>query len=134
FVVRTAAEVAIYLARRHAVEVPTTTRRALYGAASRSSSSAEVRAACTDALLEIDVRGSAFGASLDELSRAVRRIPVFRSTTLNDERMARASDDSLGRILSVIARDDFGVNVDRTNRGIVLHRGERRRRSLWRIW
>lgn len=134
FVVRTAAEVAVYLSRRHAVEIPVTTRRALYDAASRGDASGEVRAACAGALLEIDVRGSALGASLDELIGAVRRTPVSQSTTLNDERMTRASDDSLGRMLSVVARDDFGVNVDRTNRGIVLYRGERRTRSLWRIW
>ncbi len=133
FVVRTAAEELASLAGRSAISLPSTAPRALWIASHRAELLPAVRAACADALLEVTVATAELRPILEELGQIVRRTRVGRSTRTSSERLARASDEQLGRVLSVLARGDFALAIDRARRGLVVYRGEPSRWSPWRV-
>lgn len=133
FVVCTAAEELTALARRSASSLPGAAGAALWAASHRMELSPAVRAACEDALLEVTVATPELRPITAELGHIARETRVGHSTRTSSERLVTLPDHQLGLILSVLARDDFGLSVDRTRRGLVVHRGERRRWSLWRV-
>lgn len=133
FVVQTAAEEIVALARDHAIEAPAQLFEALALGTTRTDVDAAVRAACADALVEVDVLATPSVRSVrDALAQIAGDTPVGGSTRIDGDAFARAGEEQLGRVLAVLARDDFALGIDHTRRGVVLHRGERRGFALWR--
>lgn len=131
FVVRTAAEELVATARKSAT-LATGPRQALLAAATRGDLSPSVRAACADALAEIDLLTSDLRGPHAELALLAQNTPIGSSMRVSSPALVALSDDGLARILGVLARDDFALGLDRTRNGLVLHRSERRTFASWR--
>ena len=132
FVVRTAAEEVARLVRRDPSRGELRVRVALSQAAQRSALSASTHCVCRDTLVELQSLSELPPGTMNELKAAVRETPIGGSTRVHSAGLAALSDGSLARALAVVARDDFGLGVDRARDGFVLHRGERSAFSLWR--
>ena len=133
FVVQVAAEEMVALARTHRLEETDGSFMALSVASRRTDLDATVRAACADALVEIDVLVTASLRDLyDALAPVAGETPVGGSTRIRGEAFAHVGDENLGRVLAVLSRDDFALGIDHTREGIILYRGERRGFALWR--
>lgn len=132
-VVQVAAEEIVALAHSGSIEASADVLAALELASRRTDVPATVRAACADALLEIDMLAIPSVRAVHEaLAPIVRETPVGGSTRIYGDAFARVGDEQLGRVLAVLARDDFALGIDRTRHGVVLYRGERRGFAPWR--
>lgn len=133
FVVQTAAEELVALVRRGkapSLEV----QSALQHAAERVDLGPAVRTGCADALAEIDVLSNAIKRSVyDALVPIVDNTPVGGSTRILSKVFSVMDDESLGRVLTVIARADYALSIDRIPEGIILYRGEPRKFAFWRF-
>jgi len=131
--VRTAAEELASLARRDGIRERDAVLAALAAAAERREISPAVRTRITDALAEIAV-------SCDPISRAAHELlaPIVAETAvgskvvIKDGLLETIDDARLGRVLSVLAQNDFALGADRIQGGIILYRGEPRRFATWR--
>jgi gamma-polyglutamate synthase len=134
FVVQTAAEELVALARKGRIAADPTLLRALAHGAGRADVAPQVRARCREALAEIDVLCTPLlRATHDALESIVVKMPVGGATRIADRGLARVPDEQLGRVLSVLSREDHALGVDRTADGVILYRGEVRALSPWRI-
>ena len=135
-VVRTAAEELAALARRGRTRDSVAVIDALGRATHREGLDETVRARIADALLEVSVFSDVvLRAAHDALAPLIAETPVGGHATLVDPIVAGLDDEQLGRVIAVLARDDFALGVDRVKKGtgVVVHRGEARGTAGWRI-
>ncbi len=132
-VVRIAAEEIGALARRDGICDRDTVCAGLVRATERQEIAASVRNRAADALAEISVFCDPISrAAFEILSPVVAETTVGAKAIVHDQLLAGLDDGRLGRVLSVLAQDDFALGVDRTKDGLILHRGERRQFTGWR--
>ncbi len=133
FVVQTASEELVALVRRG--KPPSfEAQSALQGAVERVELGPAVRTACADALAEIDVLSNAIKRSVyDALLPIVDNTPVGGSTRILSKVFSIMDDENLGRVLTVLARADYALSIDRIPEGIILYRGEPRKFAFWRF-
>lgn len=133
--VRTAAEELASLARRDGITNKDAVNGALAHAAERTDVDAAIRVRASDALAEVAVFGDPLSrAAFDVLGPVVAETPVGSKSIIKDGLLESLDDARLGRVLAVLARDDFALGVDRVPGGIVLHRGEARHFAPWRAF
>jgi poly-gamma-glutamate synthase PgsB/CapB len=133
FVVETAADELVRMARKAPSSVPAESRLGLLVASRRADLPAEARNRCADAHVEIDVLVGDARGLLYELSDLVRDTKVGGSTRITRQSLEGIDERQLLSILSVIARDDFGVGVEERRDGWIVHRGERSGFAPWRF-
>jgi poly-gamma-glutamate synthase PgsB/CapB len=133
FVVQTAAEELVALVHRG--KTPSlASQTALQRAAERVDLGPAVRTGCADALAEIDVLSNAIKRSVyDALVPIVDNTPVGGSTRILGKVFSVMDDDNLGRVLTVLARADYALSIDRIPEGLILYRGEPRKFAFWRF-
>ncbi len=133
--VRTAAEELAALARRDGITNKDAVLAALARASERADVSPAVRTRATEALAEVAVFCDPLARAAHEiLAPIVAETPVGSKSTIRDGLLESLDDNRLGRVLAVLARDDFALGVDRIPGGIVLHRGEPRGFAAWRAF
>jgi len=132
--VRTAAEELASLARRDGIVDASIVLDALSRAEGRAEISATVRARVADALAEVAVFCDPLArAAHDLLAPIVAETNVGARSIVKDPLLSSLDDARLGRVLAILAANDFALGVDRVPGGIVLHRGDRRRSAAWRV-
>lgn len=133
--VRTAAEELASLARRDGVTNKEAVLAALAHASERADVSPTTRTRATEALAEVAVFCDPLSrAAYDVLAPIVAETPVGSKSMIRDGLLDSLDDLRLGRVLAVLARDDFALGVDRIPGGITLHRGEPRHFAPWRAY
>lgn len=131
--VRTSAEELASLARRDGITNREAVISSLAFAAERADLSAAVRTRATDALAEVAVFCDPLcRAAHDLLAPVVAETPVSSKTIVKDGLLESLDDARLGRVLAVLAREDFALGVDRVQGGLILYRGEPRHFAPWR--
>lgn len=132
-VIRTSAEELGALSRRDGITNREAVIAGLAQAAERTDVSALIRARATDALAEVAVFCDPISRAAHELlAPVVAETPVGSKTLIKDGLLDSLDDARLGRVLAVLAREDFALGVDRIPGGIALHRGEPRQFAPWR--
>ncbi|WP_394833956.1 hypothetical protein LVJ94_46370 [Pendulispora rubella] len=131
--IEAAAEGFTVLARRKVLRNLDQAESSLALAAARTDLPGRTRAAVVEELSAVSVLGDPFLRLVHDLvSDAVVRIPVGSSAVLAHEALEAVTDDQMGRVLSVLARGDFGLCAERLRDGFLVHRGEVRSFSAWR--
>lgn len=69
----------------------------------------------------------------ESLLERVQGIPPGKSRRVSSRVLGGVDESTLGRVLSVLAREDFGLTLERRFRGGRLHRGDRTGFRLWRL-
>ena len=133
FVVTTAAEELTRMGKRRPLDIEAETLAALLAASQRTDLPVASRGACRDALLDLRLASTVPSGTLAAIHSIVQATKVGGSTVVQDERVLDVSESTLAELVTAAARDDFGVGVDRTAKGMILYRGERRRFSIWRV-
>lgn len=94
----------------------------------------EARTVIQQSLARLDVLTDPYLALVYDLMKgAVARAPVGGGVRFVGKALATLDDDRLGRVLAVLAQDDFSVGADRDGDAVVLYRGEPRRTAAWRV-
>ena len=83
--------------------------------------------------IELELLADGAGDLLSRLRSAAEATAPGGSLTTRDITLSQASDRQLERALAVLARDDFGLGLTRTEGGLRLYRGERQSFSWWRL-
>ncbi len=131
--VRTAAEELASLARRDGIRDTDGVLAALAAAAERTDIPPSVRTRITDALAEVAVFCDPIArATHDLLGPIAADTPVGSRVIIKDRLLETLDDARLGRVLTVLAQNDFALGADRVAGGIVLYRAEQRRFATWR--
>ena len=132
-VVTTAAAAIALLARRKALRGRKIAQDALRRAAARSDLPQHARAAVMEELLAVSVLADPYLRLVhDLLSKVVAQAPVGGGVRVVGKVIGAISDEQIGHVLGVLARDDFALSADRVGDGFLLYRGERRTFALWR--
>ena len=133
-VVQTAAEELATLARRGRTREAHRVMGALSRAAARTELPALARTRVAEARLEVVVFGDVMmRAAHDSLAPIVADTPVGGHAKIHDGVLADLDDTQLGCVLAVLSRDDYALGIDRIPGGVVLHRGEARGTTTWRL-
>src|SRR5262249_44659203 len=69
----------------------------------------------------------------DLLEEALRPVPAGAAASVAGPALDAIDGEALGRVLSVLARDDFGLSAERTRTGWTIYRGENRSLRAWRL-
>ncbi len=132
-VVQTAVDQFSFLARMHRMGMRPRTLAALHTAIERADLPLPTRAHVADALAETSVlTNPLLRPVFDALAKVVAKTPVGGGMRLMSSALGTIDDDQLGRIISVLAKDDFPLAIDRSPGGIALYRGEPRTFAAWR--
>lgn len=106
----------------------------LVRAASRPELDGEARAVVRQCLARVDVLTDPYLALVYDLMKSsVAQAPVGGGVRFVGKALASLDDERLGRILAVLAQDDFSVSADRDDEAVMLYRGEPRRTAAWRV-
>jgi gamma-polyglutamate synthase len=133
FVVRTAAEALALVAQRKAVRNRRHVEDALVYASNRSDLPLDVRLAIVEELARIAVLADPYLRIVyDLLVKIVAATPVGGSVRVVGKALENVTDEQMGRVLSVLSQNDFGLYADRVADGFVVHRGEARMAATWR--
>ena len=134
FVVLTTAEELTKLVRRGRADGPTKILAAIGRAADRADLPAATKLRLAELTSEVAVLSSPLLRPVHDLFRDILgKTPVPGRTKLVGPALAAMNDDDLGRILAVLATNDFGIGLDR--KGLTeatLYRGEPRTFAWWR--
>jgi poly-gamma-glutamate synthase PgsB/CapB len=132
-VVQTAADQLSFLARMHRMGTRPRTLAALHVAIERADLPLPTRNHVADVLAETTVLTNPLLRPVyDALATIVAKTPVGGGTRLMSTALGTIDDEQLGRVLAVLAKDDFPLGIDRSPGGIVLYRGEPRTFAAWR--
>ena len=69
----------------------------------------------------------------DLLEEALRPVPVGAAVKVSGAALDAVTEEEIGRVLSVLARDDFGLSAERDGGGWTIYRGENRLFRAWRF-
>lgn len=133
FVVRTAAEELVALARSRKLDAGPEPFEALRHAAHRIDIGPDARTTCVEMLAELDVLVSPVPRAVyDALRPIVEATPVGGATRVTSAALARIAEEPVAQVLAVLARDDFAIGADRRPDGLSVYRGETRAFAPWR--
>lgn len=133
-VARMAAEGLVLLARRGPLANAASARSAIASAASRWRSDHRTYGRLLEDHAAVSVLGDpVLGPAHELVAKVAPHVPIGEAVHLASDQIARLDDDQLGLVLSVVARDDFGLAADREGKGILLYRGEMRTLAPWRV-
>ncbi len=133
-VVRVAAAELVGLSRDGRLEHLGEISRALSHAQKREDLTGADQAKLDACSLEVSVRADPeLFELLDTLGALIRRAPDGGGLRLRGDRLLGLSDASLGRVLALLAEDDFALSVQRRKHELVIFRGEPRVPRLWRF-
>lgn len=132
-VVATAASAITLLARRKALRSRKDAQEAMKTAAARADLPIHARLEITEELLATSVLSEPYLRLVhDLLFDALARAPVGGGVRVVGNVFEATTDEQLGRVMSVLARDDFALSADRVDGGFVVYRGEQRTFATWR--
>ncbi len=133
FVLTVIAEELASLVARGRADGPAKILAALGRTASREGLPVTAKVRISEITTEVAVISSPLLRPVHELLRGiVERTPVPGRTKLVGPALAAMSDDDLGRVLTVLATNDFPLGLDREGDTATLYRGEPRTFSFWR--
>ena len=133
FVLTVIAEELAALVAKGRADGPAKILAALGRAALREGLPVTARVRLAEITTEVAVVSSPLLRPVHELLRGiVERTPVPGRTKLVGPALAAMNDDDLGRVLTVLATNDFPLGLDRDGAAATLYRGEPRTFSLWR--
>jgi gamma-polyglutamate synthase len=133
-VVESAAQCITTLARDKRLGLHAEATHALTRASARSNVPERTRVAVVEELAAVLVLADPqLRAVHDLLEDVLRGVPVGAAVKVSGAALTGITDEQMGRVLSVLARDDFGLSADRHGASFTIYRGEDRLLRPWRV-
>ncbi len=133
-VLETSVRLLIGLAERGRLPSRSGTIDAVAAACARPDLSPRARNRLVDLLAELEVKAdSRMLRAHDALAKLIESAPLEGGLSLRGPAVRFFSDRVMARVLSVLARRDFGIAADRTADELILYRSEPRNIALWRV-
>lgn len=133
-VVETAARCMTTLAREQRLYSVADATSALSRASARADVPERTRVAVIEELSAVSVLADPMlRPAYDLLADALRDVPTSGAVEVAGSPIDALDDESIGRILSVLAQGDFGLSAERRGRTLIIYRGERSASRPWRI-
>ncbi len=133
--VAAAARALALLAQRKALRERANVEAALVRAATRTELPLATRNAIVEELAAIAVLADPLLRIVhDLLAKVIVHVPVGGGVRLAGKAVGVLTEEQMGRVLGVLARDDFALSADRDGDAYVVYRGEPRRFAPWRVF
>jgi poly-gamma-glutamate synthase PgsB/CapB len=133
-VIETSARCITTLARERTLAGADAAVTALTRAAARADVPERTRVVVLEELATVTVLSDAkLRVVHDLLEDALRPVQVGAAAKVSGPALESVTDEEMGRVLSVLARNDHALSAERSRSGFTIYRGENRMLRAWRL-